>query len=96
MSNNRTSRRGIGVARSDYDYVSDGLRSIGCDFTETRATVNRYDEEFEFVGRRKVIRLTFETTSFVFDTKGTYLGRVYMSRDECDYFKPSTKGATPK
>jgi hypothetical protein len=34
--------------------------------------------------------VSFETTTFIFDRSGKYLGREYMSRDECDYFTPRT------
>lgn len=93
MSNNRASRKGIGVERSDYDVVKHAFECAGIAHVESRGTLSRDDTAYEhFRGRGRIaITLSFETTTLYFDTKGAYVGREYMARDECDYFTAREK-----
>lgn len=72
--------------RSDYEVFTHALSCIRAQCSETRITARQAAlNNLPHDARRGIV---FETTTFVFDARGAYLGREYMSRDECDYFKP--------
>lgn len=85
---NHGSRKGVGVDRSEFDVLRAYFRKFGVQIGEHEFQLRGTDTAFRYLGRRKVTALSFETTTLYFDTKGRYLGREYMARDECDYFTP--------
>lgn len=93
---NRGSRKGIGVDRSDLDYIKAMFQATGIQFTESEKVARKlYDVEFQWTGKQLATHLNFETTTLVFDRKGRYAGRIYVARDECDYFNPRVGAETP-
>lgn len=88
--NNKASRKGIGAERSELDYLRDFFTNFGIQFTESSGRVGKWLAAYPYFGRRAAKTLAFETTTLYFDAKGRYVGREYMSRDECDYFRERT------
>lgn len=70
---------------NDRDNLSATLAEIGAQFEYTRITAAQAKrDQFPPTARRGIV---LDTTTFIFDANGRYLGREYMGRDECDRFR---------
>lgn len=62
------------------------LDKMGCEYDVADGNAPEYRK----LPRSAVRPVTIGTLTFWFTEKGNYVGRVQMSRDECDYFTPKS------